>query len=65
MMNLLEIYITDITKEEEYGIDTVEDYIEIVIVEATYSCYGNEKTEERPFLKSEWAKIKKDGYYMG
>ena len=57
-MNLLEVYIDKIISEEELKDNKIK-------VEAIYNCYGVKKKETRMYDKTEWDKIKQQGYYLG
>ena len=57
-MNLLEVYIDKIISEEELKDNKIK-------VEAIYNCYGAKEKETRVYDKTEWDKIKQQGYYLG
>ena len=57
-MNLLEVYIDKIISEEKLKDNKIK-------VEAIYDCYGTKEKEIRIYNKTEWDKIKQQGYYLG
>ena len=63
-MNILEHYLVETIKVEEYPKEDwmKEDWVE---VEAVFDCYGNKRMYKRPYPKSEWEEIVKKGYFMG
>ena len=68
-MNLLESYIKEIHSVN----DVTEDFMKhcgyepketLLVVDLTSVCYGVTERTKKMFWKSEFEKVKKDGYYM-
>lgn len=60
-MNLLEQYIKEIHSE----VEVINDGKTYVVVDATFTCYGNEQRHMWAWAQDEWTEIKKNGYYWG